>query len=29
MISGIFNIGGFVFLVIWSILVGYKLYKLS
>ncbi len=29
MLSGIFNIGGFVFLVTWSILVGYKLYKLS
>ncbi len=29
MLSGLFNIGGFVFLVIWSILVGYKLYKLS
>jgi hypothetical protein len=29
MLSGIFNIGGFVFLVTWSTLVGYKLYKLS
>jgi len=29
MLSGLFNIGGFVFLVIWSLLVGYKLYKLS
>ena len=28
-LSGLFNIGGFVFLVIWSLLVGYKLYKLS
>ena len=29
MLSGLFNIGGFVLLAIWSILVGYKLYKLS
>jgi len=29
MLSGLFNIGGFVFLVILSILVGYKLYRLS
>jgi hypothetical protein len=29
MLSGLFNIGGFVFLVIWSILVGYKLYRLG
>ncbi len=29
MLSGVFNIGGFVFLVIWSILVGYKLYRLG
>ncbi len=29
MLSGLFNIGGFVFLVIWSILVGYRLYRLS
>ncbi len=29
MLSGLFNIGGFVFLVIWSILAGYRLYKLS
>jgi hypothetical protein len=29
MLSGLFNIGGFVFLVIWSLLVGLKLYKLS
>jgi len=27
MLSGLFNIGGF--LVIWSILAGYRLYKLS
>ncbi len=29
MLSGLFNIGGFVLLVIWSILAGYRLYKLS
>jgi hypothetical protein len=29
MLSGLFNLGGFVFLVIWSVLVGYKLYRLS
>jgi hypothetical protein len=29
MISGLFNIGGFVFLVIWSSLAGYRLYKLD
>ena len=29
MLSGLFNIGGFIFLVIWSLLVGLKLYKLS
>jgi hypothetical protein len=29
MLSGLFNIGGFIFLVIWSVLVGLKLYKLS
>ena len=27
MISGIFNLGGFVFLVIWSFLAGRTLYK--
>src|SRR5712692_9556862 len=27
MLSGVFNIGGFVLLVIWSILVGYKYYR--
>ena len=26
-LAGLFNIGGFIFLVIWSILVGYKLWK--
>jgi Domain of unknown function (DUF4386) len=29
MLSGLFNIGGFIFLFIWSLLVGLKLYKLS
>ena len=29
MISGIFNLGGFVFLVIWSFLAGRTLYKLA
>src|SRR3989441_4457525 len=29
MLSGLFNIGGFVLLVIWSMLAGYRLYKLS
>jgi len=29
MLSGLFNIGGFFLLVIWSVLVGLKLYKLS
>jgi hypothetical protein len=29
MLSGLFNIGGFVLLVIWSILAGYRLYRLS
>ena len=29
MLAGLFNIGGFVFLVIWSLLVGYKLWKLG
>lgn len=28
-LSGLFNIGGFILLVIWSVLVGLKLYKLS
>src|SRR2546425_4454782 len=27
--SGLFNIGGFIFLVVWSLLVGLKLYKLG
>ncbi len=29
MLAGLFNIGGFVLLVIWSIIVGYKLFKLG
>ncbi|TMI23070.1 DUF4386 family protein [Candidatus Bathyarchaeota archaeon] len=29
MLSGLFNIGGFIFLVVWSLLVGLKLYKLG
>jgi hypothetical protein len=29
MLSGLFNIVGFIFLVIWSLLVGRKLYNLS
>ncbi len=29
MLSGLFNIGSFVLLVIWSMLAGYRLYKLS
>ena len=29
MLAGLFNIGGFIFLVVWSLLVGLKLYKLS
>lgn len=29
MIAGPFNIGGSVFLVIWSLLVGYRLYKMT
>jgi hypothetical protein len=29
MLSGLFNISGFVFLAIWSIIVGSKLYKLA
>lgn len=29
MLAGLFNIGGFVLLVIWSIIVGYKIFKLG
>jgi len=29
MMSGLFNIGGFIFLIVWSLLVALKLYKLS
>lgn len=27
-LSGLFNLGGFVFLVIWSVMVGWTLYRL-
>jgi len=29
MMSGLFSIGSFIFLIVWSLLVALKLYKLS